>query len=587
MHRTLLLLGLTLALSPAWSPAAEGASASGAYAVLQGVSAEPRPGCRLVRAGGELRAALYSAETMACPVARVGGDEVALQELAEALAVAHTAKGSKAGRGETARGLDFAPALDRIVDVRLLVIEARDMGLTELPDFRQAVETFRASTLRTLLQAQASAQARADPAEVERLVRAAVKQWKVRSAMFEQEEDARAFRQAVGKGGSFDALARAAVAAGKARGGEPGFVGKKEMLPELALAADALQVGQVSQPVKVATGWVVLVLEGVRYPEDPKVREQARAQSLAEQQHQAVRRFHQALAKKHARIDAGLLDGLDFEAGGEEGFKLLAKDPRVLVQIPGEPDVTVAMLAAEITGKFFHGVAEPIKEHRVNPYKAEAFEVLLGARLFAREARQRKLDQSPVYRRKLEEYERVLAFNTFLQRVVLPEVKVTEEEVRARYERRREEFTTPRMFRLEGLAFTSAKAAQAAQEQLRGGADFEWLRANAEGQLPPEARQLRFGGALLSASGLPPSLVKALSGAQPGEFRRYASDDGTQHDLLRVAEEVAPGLRPYAEVREPLAREVESDKVSAAVRDYAAKLRKVQRVELLITRLVG
>ena len=359
------------------------------------------------------------------------------------------------------------------------------------------------------------------------------------------------------------------------------------MVPELAKAADALKQGQVSPPVKLATGWVVLKLEGIRYPEDAKVREQARAQSLAAQQHKAVRKFHESLVKKYATVDEPLLKSLDFEAGGEAGFQALAKDERPLVQIKGEKPITVAELTKEVSTKFFHGIADPIKEKRVNPGKTDAYERLLGARLFAREARERKLDQAPAYLRKVEGYDRVLAFNTFVERVLIPEVKVTEGEVQALYEQRKGEFTTPQMYRLDGLGFATAKAAQAALEKLKGGTDREWIRANAEGRLKPEEQRLQLQGALLSVNTLPPSLVKVLTGAQPGDDRLYASDDGAQHYVVRVADQVAPSVQPYTEVREKLAREVEGEKVAAAIKGYAARLRKVQKVDVLITRIVG
>jgi hypothetical protein len=584
MHRkTSLPLCLLLALAPAPAPAADGA-----YAVLSSVPAPPRAGCRVARdLGGELRAALYAEETAACPVARLAGDEISLGELAGALEGGHVAKGSKASRGEKPKGMDFAPTLDRLVDVRLLVHEAREMGLLELPEAKEAMDAFRASTLRTMLQEQASAGARPDPAEVDRLFKAAVKEWKLRSILFGKEEDARAFRQAVGKGGAFERLAKAEIAAQRAQGGEPGFVPPRQLAPELAVAAGALQQGQVSQPVKVASGWVVLRLEGVRYPDDAQAREQARRQSLAAQQHQAVRRFHRSLVKRYAAVDQKLLDGLDFEIGGEAGFQALTKDQRPIARIQGEPPLTVADLADDLAKKYFHGVADPIKEHRVNPHKAETFELLLGVRLFAREARERKLEQTPAFLRKVEAYDRVLAFNTFLERVILPGVKVVEGEVQARYEQRQAEFTTPQLWRLDGLGFAEARAADAALEKLRGGTDPEWLRANADGRLDPARQQLRLDGGLVAASALPASLARALTGARPGEYRRYASDDGAQHYVVRVVDQVAPGVRPYQDAREQLARQLQGEKVAAALRDYAARLRQVQQVEVLVTRLVG
>jgi hypothetical protein len=46
-------------------------------------------------------------------------------------------------------------------------------------------------------------------------------------------------------------------------------------------------------------------------------------------------------------------------------------------------------------------------------------------------------------------------------------------------------------------------------------------------------------------------------------------------------------VKPYADVRTELAREVEGEKVAAALREYAAKLRQVQKVDVIITRISG
>ena len=75
MHATSILLGLTLALVPATSSAAD----DGAYAVLSSAPA-PRAGCRVARgAGGELRAPLWAPDAEGCPVARVAGEEITLE----------------------------------------------------------------------------------------------------------------------------------------------------------------------------------------------------------------------------------------------------------------------------------------------------------------------------------------------------------------------------------------------------------------------------------------------------------------------------------------------------------------------------
>ncbi|HZZ85214.1 MAG TPA: peptidyl-prolyl cis-trans isomerase [Anaeromyxobacteraceae bacterium] len=582
-------LGLLLGALPfrAIGAAPDGGKLSGAYAVLKAAPSPAYPDCRATPSGEEVRAPLFSAASAGCPVARVAGDAIMLGELADALGQSHLAARSGARRGAKPRAMDYGPVLERLVDLRLVVLEARRMGLNDLPESREAMAAFQATTLRGLLQGQVTAGVKPDPGEVDKVYRAAVKQWKLRSVMFNQEADAKRFREDLAKGKSFQALAKAAVAAKKAQGGEPGYASAKQLLPELAQAAARLAQGQASQPVKVTAGWVVLEVEGARYPKDAKALAEARAQSLASQQFKAIRGFYRELVKKHATVDEQLLKQLDFEAKGEAGYQALAKDGRVLAAIRGERPVTVADLTGEISKKFFHGIDGPIKEHRVNLQKADTFESLLGSRLFAREAAERKLDQTAAYRGKVRQYERVLALNTFVEKVLVPEVKVTEGEVKARYEQKKGGLTSPAMYRLDGLGFRDRRTAEEAVQKLKGGTDLNWLRASADGRLDPDRQQLRFDGGLVSANALPPGLAKVLAGARSGEYRLFSSEDGAEHYAVRVVEQLPPSVTPYAEAREKLARELEGEKLAAGLKEYAAKLRKVQQVDVLVTRIAG
>ncbi len=128
MRLHLIVLGLVPGMLPAPASPAEAPSPRpfSAYAVLASEPAPARAGCRVSHAeGGEIRATLFSNDTAACPVARVVADEIELGELADALAAAHMEQGSKASRGAKPKGMDFRPPLDRMVDVRLIALEAR------------------------------------------------------------------------------------------------------------------------------------------------------------------------------------------------------------------------------------------------------------------------------------------------------------------------------------------------------------------------------------------------------------------------------------------------------------------------------
>jgi hypothetical protein len=233
---------------------------------------------------------------------------------------------------------------------------------------------------------------------------------------------------------------------------------------------------------------------------------------------------------------------------------------------------------------FFHGLASPIEQHRVNPLKAESFEKLLGARLFAKEAAVRKLAEKPEYLRAVVDYERGLAFNTFVEKVLAPGVKVSEQDAFQYYEQHAKDFTAPEMLRLDGFAFPTAKEAQAALDKLKSGTDFAWLRQNAPGQLAPEKRTTQLDGGVLSANALPAPLSKALAGARTGEYRLYAASPAEVW-VVRVTQRIPPAAQPYPEAREKIAKKLRDEKLAAALQDYAGRLRTAQKVDVLITRV--
>jgi parvulin-like peptidyl-prolyl isomerase len=259
-------------------------------------------------------------------------------------------------------------------------------------------------------------------------------------------------------------------------------------------------------------------------------------------------------------------------------------DQRPLVAIEGEKPIVVADLAMEIARKFFHGVASPIEQHRVNAHKPEAFEKILGSRLFLREAAARKLDARPEFVREMEEYERASAFNAFIEKVVAPDVKVLEGEAMDVYEKNKAQYTAPEMFKLDGFAFASSRDAQAALAKLKEGTDFAWLRSTAPGQVPVEKRSLQFDGRTVSLTAMKPDLAKALVGTRTGEYRLFAASDAEVY-VVRVLEHTPPTSQPYVEAREKIVKKLFNEKLTRAVGEYAGKLRQAQKVDVLITRV--
>lgn len=511
-------------------------------------------------------------------VARVQGEPITLEEFA-------LEKNSLPRKGRINKKTDREEAsalLRRMINSRLIVEEARRMGLDQLPEIQREMDAFSRIALREELIERQLRKAKPDEKEVERLHREYVKEWKVKSILFKKEENARKMEQALGEGKPFDVLARQFIETKAAEGKpEAEYLKHKQLLPEVSVVVSKMEMGATSPMVKVKDGYVFLKLEGVRYPEDPEAKEQARREALRQKQAQSITKYEESLRQNYAKVNGSLLKSLDFEAS-KPGFDALLKDRRILAEIRGENPITVGDLAEELRHRFYHGVQRAVETKRLNLEKEKVFEELLRKRLLRKEALRLGLDKTEGYRRKVKDHENSLLFGTFVQKVIASDVKVREEEVRSYYETHLNDFTYPEMMRLWGLVFEKRKDAEKALTLLRQGTAFQWARSNLDGQMDGNSKNvLKFDGKLLTTRDLSPEVKKAISGAKAGDFRMYEGHEGYFYVLY--IEEILPSRpQPYQEVKESIARKIFDEKLKVALEEYASKLWAASDVKIYL-----
>jgi hypothetical protein len=129
------------------------------------------------------------------------------------------------------------------------------------------------------------------------------------------------------------------------------------------------------------------------------------------------------------------------------------------------------------------------------------------------------------------------------------------------------------MLRVRSLAFARRDAAEAAIRKLREGTDYAWIAANADGRL--DARTpglLSLDGQPVMTDAMPAGVKKAVAGVKAGDLRLYASPEGPVY-VLSIQQVIPPGPKPYADVREDIARKLYGEKLEQSLDSYAARLR--------------
>lgn len=479
---------------------------------------------------------------------------------------------------------DDLARLDRLITIKLIAQEASTMGLDEMPEIRKQVDVTSREILREVLIDKLVKDVVPDAAAVEKLFREAVREWKTTSLLLQDESVAARVRKEMTGGAPFAEVAARAVTTKVAKtDSDTAFHSKSDYLPQITEAIAALQVGQVTPVIRLQAGFVIVRVADIRYPENAAARAEAKRQVVSQQQVAFLKAHEQVLRREYVVINQPLLKSVDF-AAAKPGVDALLKDMRIVVEIKGAPPITIADLTDYLKMQFFHGSDQAGQGKKMNDKKDEALDAMLGRRLMNQEAQRLGIDKTTAYMDRVRGYKESLVFDAFVQKVIVPESKMREEEVKTYYNGHLKDYSYPGMLRVRSLAFSRRTSAEDAMRKLQEGADFGWLGANAEGQAAKGTPGLlTLDGQPLMTDSMPDALQKALAGAKPGEFRLYSSPEG-QFYILAVQQVLGSSPKAYDEVHEEIAQKLYSEKLKKNVEAYAAKLRAQAKVETYLER---
>jgi hypothetical protein len=543
-----------------------------------------------------LRVPLGSPLFSQTPVAIVDDELITFSDLTESIFSTH------AGRAEEATGVkkDYANLLERIITRKLIVQEARNIGLDELPEIASQIDAVSTKLLLSRLMEQQLESVEPDPAEVDALYRRMSREFLLTTLQFGDEKDAVAFAEECESGDDFDALARRFVEDGRAEGeiGGQEYLKLRDLLPGVAEAAFGMEVDSVSEIFTMAGGFMLFHIKDARFYEDPDLKEEARQRVLDPLKREKAYEYGEFLEGKYATIDEKLLEDADFEAEKSGAlwfkketpvdFQKLLDDERILATVRGDESfsVTVGDLASEVERTYFHGVERALERKKgLNEKKRIILKNILLEKTGRLEAIDQGIDQTAEYLDAVEEYTNSLIFDAFVRRVIAPDIEITEKEVRQYYDEHPAELSSPKMLRMKSLIFVELPDAEGALKKLRSGADFKWLSANSPGQVDRDAEGVSaFDDQLLSLTGLPEDLRKAAEGADRGDFLLYSDPEGYHHVI--VVEKAFPAERQdYVASRGQIAQAIFEEKARELIEDWSEKLKEAYETRIFVTGL--
>jgi peptidyl-prolyl cis-trans isomerase C len=181
-----------------------------------------------------------------------------------------------------------AAALSAIIEIRLLAAKAEADGLDKTPDFQRRIEFLRQRTLHTAL-VEAEVAGKITDEEIrarydqEIAAQPPVNEVHARHILVKTKEEALDVIKQLDGGADFEKLANEKTndPSGKTSGGDLGWFGPGQMVPEFEKAAFALNVGEYTkEPVQTQFGFHVIKVEDKRVKQPPafdQVKDQVRS----------------------------------------------------------------------------------------------------------------------------------------------------------------------------------------------------------------------------------------------------------------------------------------------------------------------
>jgi peptidyl-prolyl cis-trans isomerase C len=168
---------------------------------------------------------------------------------------------------EVPANLRFPFVVEYLIERHLLAQAAVKEGVTETDEYKRRLAFYQAKALRDAYFA-----AKLKPTVTDEAVRESYEEQaakveaeeraRARHILVETEEEAKDIVARLAAGEDFEALAKEhSLDGSKEFGGDLGYFTAEEMVPAFSEAAFALDVGEVSEPVKTEFGWHVIKLE--------------------------------------------------------------------------------------------------------------------------------------------------------------------------------------------------------------------------------------------------------------------------------------------------------------------------------------
>ncbi|OGW36172.1 MAG: hypothetical protein A2Y97_06955 [Nitrospirae bacterium RBG_13_39_12] len=494
-------------------------------------------------------------------LAVVDGEPITEEDLKYSLQITHRREDlSSAGI------LNLSEYVQRMVDDRLIIQEARGMGMDQYPEVKQAIQAYilRESVVR-LHDEEIVKKVSVSEKDIADYYRINFERFTLGLIEVGSEEEAKDLLEQLKKGEDFKELARKySTHISKKEGGE--IVLKRNSMPTyIDEAVLNLRPGEFSDVIKIANKYyIVKLIDRKEAPDEEfeKVRggiERAvRKQKEGERSNEYLKYLRERAAIK---IDREILSAIKIGEEGK-GIEKWSKDERPLAEVDGSV-LTVGDFVAGIT-----------------PGTRKSSEDILNSwidrKLVDHDALSRHYENNPDLKKMIYRYEDQLLKNTFIKRIIIPRVPISDKELEEYYSKHQERFVKPATYRIQQITPKTMDDAHDVLSDLQNGADFSWV---AKRRSTDSAASKGGDIGWVTKAELPEPLREIIDTLKPGDISPIIKID-SQYRIIRLQGKTGEEVVEFSKVKGDVYRGCYAEQIDNLYNDYLKELKKEAKIDI-------
>jgi peptidyl-prolyl cis-trans isomerase C len=488
-------------------------------------------------------------------LAVVNGEPITEDDLKYSLQIAHR-KEDLSSAGE----LNLSKFVQKLVDDRLIIQEARRMGMENYPEVEQAVQAYvlRESVVR-LYNDEIVRKVTVSENDLRSYYKRNYEQFILGIIEVDSEEKAQEILEQLEKGGDFVELARKYSTNPSQKDRGEVTLRRGSLSPQVEKAVSDLKLGEFSEVLKIQNKYYIIKLISRKEAPDEElesfrasIEKNIRKQKEKERSDEYLKylREHQNIKVDKELLAAIKLDG----ANGE--LEKLSKDERTLAEVNG----------SLLTVGDFVALAKPYPKKP----KEEILNDWIDRKVVDHEALNRHYELNPDLKNMVYRYRNQLFKNTFIKRVVIPQITISDKTLEEYYLTHQKSFIKPESFKIQQITVKTMDDAQDILNSLQKGADFSWLAKNRS--IDSAAQEGGDIGWLTKAEMTEP-VKKIIETLKAGDVSPVLKLD-SQYRIIQLLDRKEGEVEEFDKVKNAVYRMVFEEQLNSLLNNYISQLKK-------------